>query len=93
MNDGTSMDPTVESAEKVVRIIKRASPSIAGREINTSHDLREELGLDSNTLMAIAFRLEKEFGVDITAHAEELSGLRTVGDVARFFHQVSRRGA
>lgn len=67
----------------------KASPGAANAvPVESQRDLRDELGLDSNVLMSIAFRLEKEFEVDITAHADELAALRTVGDVARFFYQV-----
>jgi acyl carrier protein len=78
-----------ETEARVIEIIMKASLGAANAvPVESQRDLRDELGLDSNVLMSIAFRLEKEFDVDITAHADELAALRTVGDVARFFHQV-----
>lgn len=78
-----------EIETRVIEIIKKTSSGVVAEPITADQDLRDELGLDSNVLMSVAFRLEKEFDVDVAAHADELAELRTVGDVARFVARVS----
>ena len=53
-------------------------------------DLRDDLGMDSNRLLALAFRLESEFRMDIVANAEALCGIRTVEDVVRLVERTAQ---
>lgn len=50
--------------------------------------LRSDLGIDSIGLMSLAFRLEEEFSIDLTEHAEEVAMVESVGDVVRFIGKV-----
>jgi acyl carrier protein len=50
--------------------------------------LHGELGIDSMGLMCLAFRLEEEFRVDLTLHAEKVANLQTLGDVRELLKQL-----
>lgn len=91
---GTVVDcrRAADAQARVVGHIARLLPAL-DREVRPSSNLRDELGLDSVLLMTLAFRLEKDFGVDITRHAARLADIRTVAEVAEFFHEVSRSEA
>jgi acyl carrier protein len=78
-------DGFAETQDRVLRVVTRAS---AGRAVGVDQDLRSDLGLESIVLMSIAFRLEKEFDVDVTQYGDEVAQLRTVAEIARFFHRV-----
>ncbi|MET0793594.1 MAG: acyl carrier protein [Polyangiaceae bacterium] len=74
--------------ERVLRIVEKAfAPGKAPGRILTDQDLRDELGLESMALLSIAFRLESEFGLDLSEHGAEIAELRTVAQIARFLQQ------
>ena len=50
--------------------------------ITESASFKEDLGVDSLDLFELVMALEEEFGVEIPT--EDLEGLTTVGDVARY---------
>ena len=70
--------------ERVLRIVERVAPN---HNVDVERDLRD-LGLESMVLMSIAFRIEKEFDVDLTTLGAELAEQRSVLQLATFLQRV-----
>jgi len=80
----------VEVTEKVTKLIRRSLPTRgAGIALAPTLHLRSDLGIDSMGLMTLAFKLEQEFGIDVSAHTEQLSQFQTIGDVVSFICEVN----
>jgi len=61
------------------------------RPLDPELSLREELGIDSLSLVSVMVRLGEAFGVyDLEAWGAELGKLRTVGDVIDFGRALGR---
>ena len=67
--------------EKVAAII-REQLNQENVEITEATRFKEDLEVDSLDLFELVMALEEEFGVEIPS--EDLEGLTTVGDVARY---------
>ncbi|HEX3851894.1 MAG TPA: acyl carrier protein [Polyangiaceae bacterium] len=70
--------------ERVLRIVERVAPN---HNVDVERDLRD-LGLESMVLMSIAFRIEKEFDVDLRTLGAELAEQRSVSQLATFLQRV-----
>jgi acyl carrier protein len=73
--------------ESILCLLREVIPwQFAKKEIRPDMSLQAELGIDSLGKMAIAFRLEEEFGVDLSQFSggiEEIRTVRNLIDVAR----------
>lgn len=67
---------------RVLHLLREALPwHSAKKEITPEMTLHGNLGLDSLARLALLFRLEEEFDLDLTASAEKLVNVRTVEDL------------
>lgn len=80
------MEVDAEFDGKIIAII---SNGVSGRfkktNITSETHLQKELGLDSIGILAMVFRFEESFGIDIAQLGVEINiaKLRTVGDVTQ----------
>jgi acyl carrier protein len=66
----------------VIKFLREVMPwRLANKEISQDMFLQKDLGIDSMGLVALAFRFEEEFGVDLEQFPIEVADIRQVGDV------------
>jgi len=77
---GLRTSEEVEST--VIKFLREVMPwRLARQEISQAMFLQKDLGIDSMGLVALAFRLEEEFGIDLSEFPVEVGKIRQVGDV------------
>lgn len=80
------MEVAAELDEKIIAII---SEGVSGRfkktRITPETHLQKELGMDSIGILAMVFRFEESFGIDIAQLGVDINvaKLKTVGDVSQ----------
>jgi acyl carrier protein len=82
--------------EQVTRLLAGYSHRPLGPRADPRLSLRDELGIESLSLVSLVVRLGDELGVDASDDALDLAGLKTVGDLvalARRFGQAGTVGA
>lgn len=68
------------------KILKVALPTHDNIDkININHRLFQDLGLDSISLVYIAFEIEKEFKVDVAKIS--VKTFKTVGDIVNYIYE------
>lgn len=66
----------------ILNLLREVIPwQFAKKEIRPEMSLQHELGVDSLGKLALAFRLEEKFGVDLSDFSSDINSIRTVGDV------------
>jgi acyl carrier protein len=84
------MAETLEAlVERLVGEYAQSLPE--GRPLDLRLSLREDLVIESLSLVSLALRLGDEFGVDVTEAGVELGGLRTLGDLVSMARTLSHR--
>ena len=88
-----SRNISVENVEsRVLQLLREALPWQHGKkEITREMTLHGNLGLDSLARMALLFRLEEEFDLDLTASAEKFVNVRTVADLLAVMTELMAR--
>lgn len=66
--------------DKLIEIFGNVIPEVDSSEITRDSHLTEDLGLNSLTMMLLAFSVEDEFQIKF----ENVSNLETVGDVCDY---------
>lgn len=75
---------SAESYAMVIDSIRKCIPKPLQKiEITPHSQLREDLGIDSLTLMIITVELEKSTGIKLNAYVEQLVQARTVEDIEK----------
>lgn len=75
--------------ELILRLLREVIPwQFAKKEIRPEMSLQAELGIDSFGKMAMAFRLEEEFGADLSQFSGGIEEIRTVGDLLGVARQL-----
>lgn len=70
------------TSQYIEKLIREVLPwQFAKLEVKAEHDLQGDLGMDSLGKVALAFRLEEEFGVDFSRYEQDILKIRTVADV------------
>jgi acyl carrier protein len=78
-------------AAKVIASLSAALPAaLKGTRITEESLLREDLGLDSLGTVDLVIQLEEEF--EISIETEDLTSLRTVGDLILLIEKKANRG-
>jgi len=85
---------TAKMEESILGLLREVIPwQFSNKEIRPEMSLQGELGIDSLGKVAIAFRLEEEFGVDLTQFSGGIEEIRTVAnliEVARELLETAR---
>jgi acyl carrier protein len=80
--------------EAILRLLREVIPwQFSKKEIRPDMALQAELGIDSFGKMAIAFRLEEEFGVDLSQFSGGIEEIRTVENLMDVARQLLKNGA
>jgi len=82
--------------DRVTRLLAGYAVRPPGPRPDARLSLRDDLGIESLSLVSLVVRLGDELGVDAADDALDLAGLRTVGDLvalARRLSDVPRMGA
>lgn len=67
--------------KRVIALIREVRPDIPPASLVGDIRLREDLGLDSLSLVALSVRLHEELGVDLMALAERAVAVQTIDDL------------
>lgn len=78
-----------EIDQAILKYLREVIPwQFAKKEIQPEMSLQTELGIDSLGKVAIAFRLEEEFGADLTQFSGGLEEILTVKDLMNVARQL-----
>jgi len=78
----TPTQSTPDAAEdRVTRLLAGYAQRPLGARPDARLSLRDDLGIESLSLVSLVVRLGDELGVDAADDALDLAGLRTVGDL------------
>jgi len=69
-----------------IREILAAQLALDPEDVTENAGFRDDLGIDSLDLLELVMALEDEYAFDITA--EEMTDLKTVGDLIRFLRDA-----
>jgi acyl carrier protein len=70
------------SDDAVLRILAEVLPGgLTATDIQPGMSLQHDLGIESLGKVAVGFRLEEEYGIDLTYFAEHLAEIQSVGDL------------
>jgi acyl carrier protein len=83
-----------ESIEQCVeRLVREYAQSVPeGRPLDPRSSLRDDLGLESLSLLSLALRLGEELGVDVVEYGLELGQLGTVADLLSVASKLQEAG-
>jgi acyl carrier protein len=81
-----------ETAEaRVERLVSEYAAQLpVGRPLDARLSLRDDLAIESLSLVSLTLRLADELGVDVVALDVELGEVRTLGDLVRVAETLSR---
>jgi len=77
-----------ERVERLVLEYALTQPSV--RPIDTRLSLRDDLEIESLSLVSLTLRLGDEFGVDVVGIGLDLGELRTLADLIKAAKRISR---
>jgi acyl carrier protein len=76
---------------QVERLVLEYAQSVpTGRPLSAGLSLRNDLAIESLSLVSLTLRLGEELGVDVVELGLELGNLETIGDLVRIAHELSR---
>jgi acyl carrier protein len=80
-----------ESAEaRVERLVLEYAQSVPPRRpLEAGLSLRDDLAIESLSLVSLALRLGDELGVDVVELELELGDVKTLGDLVKVAHTIS----
>ena len=85
--------PEETTEARVERLVLEYAQSVpTGRPLDTKLSLRDDLAIESLSLVSLTLRIGDEMGVDVMEVGLELGNLRTVGDLVRIAHSLERLG-
>ncbi len=74
--------PADKMETRILHLLREVMPwQLAKKEITPEMHLQRDLGIDSMGLVALAFRLEEEFGIDVNAFSANAMNFRRVEDL------------
>jgi acyl carrier protein len=74
--------PIDETERRVLQLLREVLPwQSAKKPIGPEMFLQSDLGIDSLGKMALLFRIEEEFGIDLMDSTERLAQIRTVEEL------------
>jgi acyl carrier protein len=84
LSDIVRETPTETTQAQVERLVREFSDSVPqGRPLHLGLSLRDDLAIESLSLVSLAVRLGTELGVDIADVGLELGGVKTLGDLVQ----------
>lgn len=84
-------EPSETTHARVERLVREFSPGIPeGRQLEPKLDLRNDLAIESLSLVSLTLRLGDELGVDVVEMGLELGDVKTLGDLLDIAHTISK---
>lgn len=83
-----AVEETEARVERLVREYTQGLP--AERPLDARLSLRDDLAIESLTLVSLTLRLGDELGVDVVELGLELGDLKTLGDLHKVAQTISR---
>ncbi len=77
--------------EQVVRLVREYAQSAPPGLLAPTLSLKDDLAVESLSLVSLVVRLGDELGVDVTEEGLDLGGLVTVGDVQSLARRIAER--
>jgi acyl carrier protein len=82
-----------ESLEsRVERLVREYARELPAGGLNARLSLRDDLAIESLSLVSLTLRLGDELGVDVLEAGVELGEMKTLGDLVRVAHTLSDLG-
>lgn len=81
-----SRESVEESVERL--LVEYADGVPEGRPLDANLSLKDDLAIESLSLVSLAIRLGQEVGVDVAELGVEFGDMRTFGDLTRFAHML-----
>ncbi len=89
LSDIVRESPTETTQAQVERLVREYSDSVpAGRPLHLGLLLRDDLAIESLSLVSLAVRLGTELGVDIADVGLELGNVKTLGDLVQIAESI-----
>ncbi len=85
---GDSSETTTARVERLVREFSQRLP--AGRPLDGKLSLKNDLAIESLSLVSLTLRLGDELGVDVVEMGLELGTVETLGDLVKVADTISR---
>ncbi len=85
---GDSSETTTARVERLVREFSQGLP--AGRPLDGKLSLKNDLAIESLSLVSLTLRLGDELGVDVVEMGLELGTVETLGDLVKVADTISR---
>ncbi len=85
---GASIETTTARVERLVREFAQGLP--AGRPLDGKLSLKNDLAIESLSLVSLTLRLGDELGVDVVEMGLELGDVKTLGDLVQVADTISR---
>jgi acyl carrier protein len=85
---GDSVETTTARVERLVREFAQGIP--AGRPLDGRLNLKNDLAIESLSLVSLTLRLGDELGVDVVEMGLELGDVKTLGDLVQVADTISR---
>jgi acyl carrier protein len=83
-----------ESLEsRVERLVREYAREVPPRGLDARLSLRDDLAIESLSLVSLTLRLGDELGVDVLEAGVELGDMKTLGDLIRVAQTLSRLGS
>ncbi len=88
---GASIETTTARVERLVREFAQGLP--AGRPLDGKLSLKNDLAIESLSLVSLTLRLGDELGVDVVEMGLELGDVKTLGDLVQVADDITRSKA
>ena len=88
---GDSPETTTARVERLVREFAQGLPP--GRPLDRKLSLKNDLAIESLSLVSLTLRLGDELGVDVVEMGLELGDVKTLGDLVQVADDITRSKA
>lgn len=78
------------SRQRIITLVHGVRPDFPRTSLTGEIRLRDDLGLDSLSLVALSVRLHEDLGVDLMALAERAADIQTIDDLVAAVDGITR---
>jgi acyl carrier protein len=86
---GNAMVPTQSAQQRVERLVSEYAQRVPPGSLDPRLSLRDDLGVESLSLVSLVVRLGDDLGADVTEAGLELAGIDTVGDLVALAQRLA----
>jgi acyl carrier protein len=87
------MVPTQSAQQRVERLVSEYAQRVPPGSLDPRLSLRDDLGVESLSLVSLVVRLGDDLGADVTEAGLELGGIATVGDLVALARRLAGEAA